>query len=341
MGTLVMQHDAGENVLLNSMRHPQDTQPDSAVLLMTLGKLWLSGVAIDWHGVHEHEERYRIPLPTYPFERKRCWIERPLQLTNSQPPETGKKNDIADWFYIPSWKRSPLPPQPGAGLRIASPCLVFINEADIGSRLIHRLKQECKDVIFVRAGDRFSEITSREYTFNFTHYEEYDKLLNSLIASGRTPATILCLQSLTDKETDTERNHGDLHYMYNMLALAQSIGKQNITTNIRIMVVSNGMQDIAGEGIRFPEKAAMLGPVKIIPLEYPNIRCRYIDVEIPEHGIQDEHRLIEQLIREIAAESDEPVVALRGMYRWIQTASRSGWKPGKIRKQDLGKTAFI
>lgn len=42
---------------------------------MTLGKLWLAGVSINWAQMYTHEHRHRIPLPTYPFERQRYWIE--------------------------------------------------------------------------------------------------------------------------------------------------------------------------------------------------------------------------------------------------------------------------
>ncbi|HEX2642744.1 MAG TPA: amino acid adenylation domain-containing protein, partial [Thermoanaerobaculia bacterium] len=43
-------------------------------LLQTLGRLWLSGVEIDWAGFHGAERRRRVPLPAYPFERQRYWV---------------------------------------------------------------------------------------------------------------------------------------------------------------------------------------------------------------------------------------------------------------------------
>jgi acyl carrier protein len=35
----------------------------------------LANVTIDWHGFYANENRRRLPLPTYPFERQRYWIE--------------------------------------------------------------------------------------------------------------------------------------------------------------------------------------------------------------------------------------------------------------------------
>jgi thioesterase domain-containing protein/acyl carrier protein len=64
-----------QQVVLSSLRHPKDAQSDSAFLLTTLGQLWLAGITINWSAFHAHEQRQRLPLPTYPFERRRYWIE--------------------------------------------------------------------------------------------------------------------------------------------------------------------------------------------------------------------------------------------------------------------------
>lgn len=66
------------NAALNvipSLRHPRDPREDEHCLLEAAGKLWLNGVSINWEGFYMHERRQRLPLPTYPFERQRYWIE--------------------------------------------------------------------------------------------------------------------------------------------------------------------------------------------------------------------------------------------------------------------------
>jgi amino acid adenylation domain-containing protein len=50
-------------------------EPEAAGLLGALGKLWLAGASVDWAGFYQNEKRSRVTLPTYPFERKRFWIE--------------------------------------------------------------------------------------------------------------------------------------------------------------------------------------------------------------------------------------------------------------------------
>jgi acyl transferase domain-containing protein/MFS family permease/acyl carrier protein len=76
LSTFARQHPASrQRAILQSLRHPQEQQPDHALLLTTLGKLWLHGAAIDWAGVYAGQQRRRVPLPSYPFERQRFWIE--------------------------------------------------------------------------------------------------------------------------------------------------------------------------------------------------------------------------------------------------------------------------
>jgi acyl transferase domain-containing protein len=48
---------------------------EQAFILTSLGKLWLAGVKPDWTGFYANEKRRHIQLPTYPFERKRHWVE--------------------------------------------------------------------------------------------------------------------------------------------------------------------------------------------------------------------------------------------------------------------------
>jgi phthiocerol/phenolphthiocerol synthesis type-I polyketide synthase E len=78
-----------DRVTLASLPHSSDAQPDRAFILNSLGSLWLAGIEPDWNGVHRHESRSRVPLPTYPFERQRYW------LTPSRRPEEKRTAEIA------------------------------------------------------------------------------------------------------------------------------------------------------------------------------------------------------------------------------------------------------
>src|SRR6266478_5979989 len=52
-------------------------------LLSAAGSLWSAGLQLKWEALHSGEQRHRIPLPTYPFERKRFWLELPAVPTQA------------------------------------------------------------------------------------------------------------------------------------------------------------------------------------------------------------------------------------------------------------------
>ena len=66
---------AGQSVLAIPTLPRRDAEGSSLTsVLQGLGQLWAGGGAIDVDALHRGERRHRIPLPTYPFERKRYWI---------------------------------------------------------------------------------------------------------------------------------------------------------------------------------------------------------------------------------------------------------------------------
>jgi len=57
--------------------------------LFALGTLWQNGVPISWDAFYTHEDRRRIPLPTYPFERQRFWVDPAVPVRNAQNQNSG------------------------------------------------------------------------------------------------------------------------------------------------------------------------------------------------------------------------------------------------------------
>jgi acyl transferase domain-containing protein len=68
-----------EQPVVNSLPHPEERQTDLECLLGAAGRLWLAGVAVETAGYHAGRRRRLLPLPTYPFERQRYWVEPQTQ----------------------------------------------------------------------------------------------------------------------------------------------------------------------------------------------------------------------------------------------------------------------
>ncbi|PPS41251.1 type I polyketide synthase [Chroococcidiopsis sp. TS-821] len=278
----------------------RSTGGDREFLLQTVGKLWLEGVAIDWASFYARQQRHRVPLPTYPFERQRYWIEPP-QASSSSAVAT-RKTDIADWFYIPSWKRSPIPQI--INNKQKQCWLIFADRNNVATAIAQRLQQQEHQVILVYAGESYSH-HDNVYTLHPGDREHYQTLIQEVLARDEAPI-IAHLWTLAELSFDESQTLG----FYSLLYLAQALGQHQSPT-IPIHVVSSNIQEVIGTEEIHPAKATVLGACQVIAQEYVNLTCRHIDV-LPSPDIN-------QMIAEMRSPATEPQVAYRGNYRWIPT----------------------
>jgi malonyl CoA-acyl carrier protein transacylase/NAD(P)-dependent dehydrogenase (short-subunit alcohol dehydrogenase family)/acyl carrier protein len=330
LGSMALQlpgnDQAAETVVLASLRHSYERQSDVAFLLRTLGKLWMSGARLNWTSFYANERRHRVALPTYPFERQRCWIDRPVPLLNDRSHEITmeRKRDLADWFYVPAWKQSAstrLADGPTLGEEQRS-WLLFIDSVGFGHRIANRLEQAGRHVITVNVGQSFRRLGDNSYTINPVEADDYNYLFRELAARGQTPTQIVHLWTITPLEQTLnalafEQEMQELGFS-SLVFVAQALGEQGIAEPTQINVVSNNVHCVTGDEGLFPEKATLLGPCKVIPQEYQNVTCRSLDILLPEAGSRQETQLIDQLIGECATKPGDQVVALRKHNRWVQ-----------------------
>jgi amino acid adenylation domain-containing protein len=291
LATAARQHPgrgAGQPVL-TTLRHARERRDDTALLLESLGRLWAAGVPIDWAGVHADAARQRTALPTHPFERRRFWIEpKKVEETGAR---RGLATDLADWFHQPVWKRAGrLLSAHGVDLAQES-WLILSDRGSLGSLLADRLLAGGAAVAVAPAG------------------EDPAALLARLAEEGTSPTRIIHLGSLDAGTVDEALDLGFL----SLLALARSASARGLKA--RLTAVSSGIHEVTGEEELRPERATLLGAVKVIPREMPDLACRSID--LPNPAVSD--TLADRLLAEIASAADDPVVALRGAPRWTQT----------------------
>ncbi len=88
LSTLARQHIPRENgktgsppqnsvTIVSSFGDPSSGENSSIDLLNAAGSLWAAGLQPKWEALYSGERRRRISLPTYPFERKRFWLDAP------------------------------------------------------------------------------------------------------------------------------------------------------------------------------------------------------------------------------------------------------------------------
>jgi len=344
-----------EQSVTNLLRHPNQNIDDQYYLLEKIGEMWITGMSVNWKNLHLSKNRKKVPLPTYPFERRpyppqqiKHDVIKKLPVDNNATHT--KKTEMADWFYIPSWSREDIE---NSVLSQNQPIanenwLVLEKDFDFVSTLIgtNSLKEET--ITCAKVGDRFSEIEPGNFIFDPKNSLHYEKLIEELIKSNRVPNVIVHLLTLDEHDNQNKKllyTHESLDYQLDLgfnslINLVQSIGKLGITKNIQILVITNHLQDVTGEELLSPIKATLMGAVKVIPLEYRNINCRCIDIEILAVKLLLTKTQSDLLINELMYHTSEPIVCIRGRHRWIQTfqpirIEKSVQFPGRLREKGI------
>ena len=308
--------------VLTSARHPDEAGSDVAIMLGTLGRLWSHGVAIDWTAFTANEQPHKVPLPTYPFARTRHWIEAPEGhdvALDSAPAsgEGGKRADIGSWFYIPQWQRRRLLQ---SATKTRGGVIIFADENGVGEALAERLRDS--RVRIVRSGRVFAR-EGRGFTVPLDDSAAYVELLRHVLQEDGAPESVIHLLNLSPPAAGSPRARLDEtmpRAFLSLLHLAQAIGELELTSPLQVTVVSSTLQWVSRADTVEAEKALLLGPVRVIPREYSNVRCQSIDVVYPQDDVARD-RILTQLVAEIGVRDSDPVVAYRGADRYVQTFS--------------------
>ncbi|MEO8268145.1 MAG: HAD-IIIC family phosphatase, partial [Aureliella sp.] len=77
VSTLARQHPRRdkEQTVLATLPHAKQSISAREHYLLALGRLWQAGVEVDWKSRFRDQQRRRLHLPVYPFERSRYWLE--------------------------------------------------------------------------------------------------------------------------------------------------------------------------------------------------------------------------------------------------------------------------
>lgn len=301
-----------------SLPHPRETTSALRGALQTLGQLWALGVDVDWAKLHAPDSVQRVPLPTYPFERQKFWIEPDkLQPVTAAAPKAESIDGI--YFYKRVFKLAPLP---AAVTTAPGLWLIFRDTLGLADKIAAQLKAAQQDVILVDAGFAYRQ-TKSGYTLRPNVRADYDALLTGILKSGRTPGRILHLWPVTapvtaDAPKPQLEETLDRSFL-SPLFLAQALAAQDLT-GIDMALVSNDLQQVADEPVRNPARAVLLGPARVIHKELPGIACRSLDIDIaPDFDSAKLDQCVSLLIAEMAAPHENATIAYRGGRRFVET----------------------
>jgi acyl transferase domain-containing protein/acetylornithine/succinyldiaminopimelate/putrescine aminotransferase len=100
-----------QQIAISSLGSSTENNAEWTAILAAIGQLWLAGVCFDWRSFYARENRHRLALPTYPFERQRFWIDPPPALPTIQSRSNLKlTQDIQPKTSMPASRKQQLIP---------------------------------------------------------------------------------------------------------------------------------------------------------------------------------------------------------------------------------------
>jgi acyl transferase domain-containing protein len=289
-------------------------------------------VTIDWPALHRVTgsdwRPGRIPLPTYPFERQECWLEADPLVTGGRAGPGLDTNDPAGdpaalpalpeerWINVPVWRQTA--PRP-AEVTDGQTWLVLADEGTAGplaARLSAGLAAAGGRVTLARPGGRYADGPDG-FALRPGSAEDATAALRELAARGLAPQRVLHLWTLEPDAKSDAKPGADpdaatarclQRGLHTLIALARATGDLGLGPWSLDVVTAGSQRVLPGDPVR-PELATVVGPCRLMPVEYPRVRTRLVDIDATT-----EHR---ELLAELRAEPAEPVVALRGGRRWV------------------------
>ena len=278
-----MNADVAPGQVMSSLRHPEQEIADDVYFLSVIGRLWASGVEADWAQIWGEARRNRVVLPTYQFQRARYFIEPGEAATRPAEQPLQRLDDISDWGALPHWQ----PRYAEGDMALSGPVnwLVFADTAGLGAEATAQLRAKGHRVVQVAAGDAFARVTMDHFTLAPEQGRSgYDQLIAALQAEGQMPDRIahfwLTDDQVAPRPGSSRFDRNIEQGFWSLTWLAQSLAEAEIDAPLHLDVFTTGGAQIAEEGLAYPEKALISGPVGVMAREVPGLTASQIDLPV-------------------------------------------------------------
>ncbi|MEU8269866.1 SDR family NAD(P)-dependent oxidoreductase [Sphaerisporangium sp. NPDC049002] len=336
LGALTRGHpDCDRNqwpLIVTTLPAANDKLDAHAAAATAVGKLWLSGVTVDWAALHDLTSTGaapetgwapgRVPLPTYPFEHQEYWLEIDQTAAGSGAPllDENDPTSIAkalprlpedQWVNVPVWQQTT--PRP-ARAEEAARWLIYTDTGlpdTLAASLREHLSADGREVVLVRPGDRFASEPGGMVVRPGSQ-EDAISVLRELGQQDRRPERIVHLWT-----ADAARPEGDptedclQRGLHSLVAFARAAGDVGLSPWSLDIVTVGSQRVLPGDVVR-AERGTLLGPCRLVPVEYPRVRTRLIDLDAATA-----ENLPRAVLAELRAEPADQVVALREGRRWV------------------------
>ena len=281
----------------------------------------------------------RVPLPTYPFERRRFWLDEQrvhervvprvshldshgvISADSTGRASRARHDDLAQSVYGISWMRCP---EPKSLAQAAGAWLIFADSGGLGVEIAaaQRRKGHASHLVF--AGDRFASIGPGHWTIDpsdRSHVAQLVEQIQHLEPEGTR--VVLFLWSL-----DTIPMHASTFDSVDravtcaprsLLHVVQELGESPSARGSRLWIVTRGAQGVVPGETAEPAQALLWGFARTIALELPTAWGGTIDLPHTSRAVGVE---AEEVVRAVTESDHEQELALRNDDTYVPRLER-------------------
>ncbi|WP_244884052.1 SDR family NAD(P)-dependent oxidoreductase [Paenibacillus graminis] len=235
--------------------------------LHKIARLYTDGADINWDRLYQGKPYRLTELPVYSYEAVRHWIgDSSRKLLNPSV-----KHYQLQW--LPDHREESAGSKPNEG------AWLFIGGTGTKSKeLLSELRKQEIELIEVTPGTHYHQLAANRYSIGSG--EEYSLLLKEL-SNRRVRNIIHCLSLADEKIAGIEDLHAaENRGVYNLYHLVTELlnGQYHQELNL-FFVADHTFRVNRHEPVLSPHHAVMFGLAKVIPQEYPQFKCRCIDID--------------------------------------------------------------
>ncbi|MGA6172012.1 SDR family NAD(P)-dependent oxidoreductase [Streptomyces sp. NPDC012600] len=334
---LVRMQTGRDALVLPSLPGPTESADGAAVCYTAAGTLWTRGFPLDPEAFGQRAAR--VPLPVYPYERVRCWVEPdPPQAVAATAGDASAVDaadlvpaEPAEWFQVPVWRR--LAPTPGA--RPAAACVLFDPEDGSdghggGDGLYAALTRGGTAVTRVRPGSGYAHDGAGTHTVRPADPDDYLALVRALktdgVLTGAEGVRIVHawpLAPAAGEEPVAAAWAAQERGYLSLVCLARALAAEAADLPVHLDVVTAGVHDVVGGDARHPEHATVAGAVLAVNRELPAVTARHLDLDAGQAlSARGAEQAVAALWRDPGPDRDRPL-ALRGGRLWVRGFDRA------------------
>jgi len=299
-----------------TMRRSHDQR---RTLLDAVGTLYTRGCLPEWARIVPSGGK-TVPLPTYPWQKERYWVELGPQKTlgDTKGHQTSRYAAGRDSFFSLEWRKAATTrsdvetKQPKSGA-----WLIFADSSGMADSLIALLCAQGESYIRVQASDHYEQITPNSYHINPRNSTHYEMLLRDAFRKGSPCRGIVHAFGLdaTAWTNTTVETLCDDQWLCSVSALflTQAILKHAWRDIPKQWLITRGMQmlDVHPTSHAIAQ-ASLWGMGPTIFIEHPELACTLVD--LPANASTDD---ASALLAELAHDDTEERVAIRDGLRFV------------------------